>query len=208
MIHLIAFIASLLAGFATNAQSKWVFEQYNYIEQSSASLVPMVHFEAKNNWYAELRYNYEDLQTISIFGGKTFSGGNSLEYALTPMAGYSAGNFTGVSFGINTELEWDKFYLSAQSQYSMATQKKASSFFFNWSELGYSITNHLFSGVAMQYTKAKDLNQFEPGFLAGLSFKNISFPFYVFSPFAPGRYFILGLNYEYNLKKKNSNRTL
>lgn len=205
MMQALAVISSLLFCVTANTQSKWVYEQYNYIQRSSSAFVPMVHFETKNSWYTELRYNYEDAQTASLFAGKTFTGGRSLEYTVTPMAGYSAGRFTGLSFAINTEVEWNKFYVCAQSQYSIGTQKDVADFFFNWSELGYTISRHLFGGVAMQYTRGNELNAFEPGFLAGLSFKNISFPFYVFSPFASGRYFVLGLNYEYNFKKKTNN---
>jgi hypothetical protein len=204
MVVVLVFISSLLACINAGAQSKWVYEQYNYIKQPDAAVfVPMVHFETNDNWYAELRYNYEDVKTLSLFAGKTLTGGETFEYTVTPMAGYSAGIFTGVSLAVNAEAAWKKFYISAQSQYSIATRKNATDFFFNWSELGYAVSDRLFTGVAMQYTRQEDQADFEPGFLAGLSFKNISFPFYVFSPFRPDRYFVLGMNYEYTLKKKN-----
>jgi hypothetical protein len=54
----------------------------------------------------------------------------------------------------------------------------------------------------MQYTRQIDNNSFEPGFVAGLEIKNFSFPVYVFSPFRSGCYFVVGISYEYNLKKK------
>jgi hypothetical protein len=202
MAVILAFIVSVVTC-TVQAQSKWVFENYNYIRQPDAAVfVPMIHFETGNNWYTELRYNYEDARTLSVFAGKTLAGGKDLQFAVTPMAGYSTGRFTGVSFAANTDLEWKNFYLSAQSQYSMATIKTAANFFFNWSELGYAVSEHFFTGVAVQYTMQEDINDFEPGLLAGFNFKNVSFPIYVFSPFRKGCYFILGLNYEYSLKKK------
>jgi hypothetical protein len=185
------------------SQSKWVFEQYNYIRQPDASaFVPMVHFQTKNNWYGELRYNYEDAQTLSLFGGKTLTGGKSLTWSITPMAGYSTGKFTGVSAGINNEIEWKDFYFSAQSQYSMATKKDIANFFFNWSEAGYSFSDYFYSGIAMQFTRQKQKGYLEPGIVSGLCFRNFSLPFYVFNPLRNDCYFVLGLNYEYNLKKK------
>lgn len=201
---LVIFLLSMIAPDAP-AQSKWVFENYNYIQQKDAAVfVPMLHFETKNNWYAEVRYNYEDVKTASLFGGKMFSGGRSLSYTLTPMIGFSVGNFTGVSLGTNVDLEWKNFFLTAQSQFSKATKNLSTDFFFNWSELGYSIGDHLFAGVAIQYTAEPGAQYFEPGLLAGFSFKNVSIPFYVFSPFAKDRYFVLGLNVEYNLKKRKN----
>lgn len=203
---MVVVLTILLSLFCWNAeaQSKWGFEHYNYIRQPDAAIfVPMLHLETGSKWYGEVRYNYEDANTVSLFAGKTITGGNSLEYTMTPMAGYSAGRFTGVSIAANMDLEWKSFYFSAQSQYSIATRKTAADFLFNWSELGYAISDHFYTGLAVQYTLQEGINDLEPGLLAGLSFRNISFPLYIFSPFRPGCYFILGLNYEYSLKKKN-----
>jgi hypothetical protein len=199
-----AMLLFLAVSFSLSAQSKLGFEHYNYIRQSdNAVFVPMFHLQTKNNWYTELRYNYEDAETVSLFAGKTIEGGNKITYTLTPMAGFSIGLFTGVSAGINTEAEWGSFYLSAQSQYSIATKKDISSFFFNWSELGYSISDHVFAGVAMQYTHQEKEGFFEPGLVAGINLKKVSFPIYLFNPFNRSYYFIIGLNYEYNLSRKN-----
>jgi hypothetical protein len=186
-----------------SAQAKAGIEQYSYIgTQSAGAIVPSLHFQSPGNWYAELRYNYEDAQTISLYGGKIIEGGNDLEYSITPMIGFSAGLFTGISFATNAEAEWKNFYLSSQTQYSMAVKENCENFFFSWSELGYNVSRHFFAGLAMQYTGQKGIHDFEPGFVAGVTLKNFSFPFYIFSPFDSGRYFVLGVNYEYNFKKK------
>jgi hypothetical protein len=186
-----------------SAQSKMVFENYNYWgHQTPAIFVPMIHIETKNNWYAEMRYNYEEAETISIYAGKTFGGDNALHYHITPMAGFSAGRFTGVSFATNAEVNWKKIYFSSQSQYSRSFKKEIPDFFFSWSEAGYNVFRIFFAGLAVQYTRQQGVNDIQPGFVAGLNFKNISIPFYLFSPFQPGRYIVLGFNYEYNLKKK------
>jgi len=202
-VSAIGLLVAVLITVNARSQSKWVFEQYNYIRQPEASaFVPMVHFQTRNNWYGELRYNYEDAQTLSFFGGKTVNGGKSLTWSFTPIAGYSTGKFTGVSAGINNEAEWKDFYFSAQSQYSMATKKDKANFFFNWSEAGYSFSDFFYSGIAMQYTWQQQKGFLEPGIVNGLCFRNLSFPFYVFNPLKGDCYFVLGLNYEYNLKKK------
>lgn len=190
-----------------SAQSKLGFEQYNYIRQPEESaFVPMMHFQTKNNWYAELRYNYEDLQTVSLFAGKTFSGGNAFEYSLIPMIGYSVGRFSGVSFATTTEASWKNFFIWGQTQYSIGNKKSTPDFFFNWSELGYNVSDYFFAGLAMQYTSQEGEQYFDPGFVAGLNWKNVSAPFYVFSPFKKSYYFVLGLNYEYNPEKKNKSK--
>jgi hypothetical protein len=185
------------------AQWKAGIEQYKYIGvQSTGLIVPTIHLQSSNKWYAELRYNYEDVQTLSLYAGKTFTGGSGLDYNITPMVGFSIGKFTGVSIATKAETEWKNFYLSSETQYSIAIKNNAKNFFFSWSELGYNISSNFFGGLAMQYTRQEGISNFEPGLVAGISIKNISFPFYAFSPFRPGGYFVIGLNYEYNLKNK------
>jgi hypothetical protein len=186
-----------------SAQSKMGFENYNYLGQGSdGAIVPMVSFETKNNWHAEIRYNYDEVNTISFYAGKTFSGGKDFAFSITPMAGFAAGDFTGYSLATNIDLEWKNFYASTQSQYSIGAGKEMGSFFFNWSELGYTISKNLFAGLAIQYTLEKGENIKEPGLMAGLSFGNLSLPVYVFQPFGNERYWVVGLTYELNLTRK------
>jgi hypothetical protein len=204
MTLFLLFLSLLMTSINCLAQSKLGFENYHYLGQPGAALVvPIIHFETKNKGYAELRYNYEDMQTLSLYGGKTFSTGKDLHFSITPMVGLSTGKFTGASVAANAELEWKNFYGSSQTQYSMGLKKGMTNFFFSWSELGYNISRYFFTGVAMQFTRKKAQEDIEPGFLAGFNFKSFSFPFYVFSPFRPRGYFVLGLNYEYNWIKKN-----
>jgi hypothetical protein len=162
----------------------------------------MIHIETKSNWYAEMRYNYEEAETISIYGGKTLGNDGEFHYHITPMAGLSAGRFTGASFAANAEVDWNFFYFSSQSQFSKALKKDNVDFFFSWSEIGYNISTNVFAGLSMQYTRQLGKDEAEPGFMAGINFKNVSVPFYVFNPFNSGCYFVLGLNYEYNLKRR------
>ena len=186
-----------------SAQSKWIFENYHYWGQPNATtIVPVISFETKSNLHAELRYNYEEIQTVSLFGGRAFHAGNTFKISVTPLAGISLGKFQGISGGVNADLNWKGLYLSSQSQYSRTTIKEAKSFFFTWSEMGYTIKNKFFGGVALQYTLADKVKEMSHGFLAGINFKNVSIPFYVFNPSRKNMYFVAGFNYELQLKKK------
>ena len=188
-----------------NASAQWTgeIEAYKYIGTGAeGSFQPLAHISTSNNWYGEIRYNYEDARTFSLYAGKTFSGGKVVEYSITPMAGYSTGAFTGLSLAVNTEAEWKAFYFSSQSQYSISTKTKEDNFLFSWSELGYSITDNFFTGFTAQYTRTICQTYLEPGIVMGVRFKNVEIPFYVFKPFRRERYFVLGLSYEFNLGKK------
>jgi hypothetical protein len=197
-------ISSTLIQYNLPAQSDWLLETYYYSGKPLSGIVSMLHVETKKGWYTEIRYNYEDVKTISLFTGKTFRGGTDIQYSVTPLLGYSLGTFNGISLGVNAEAAWKDFFVSTQSQYSRSVKDKSENFFFTWSEAGYNICPNFYAGFAIQYTKLTDQSDVDPGFLAGLNYKNISFPCYIFSPFERDRYFVLGLNYEFCLKKKKS----
>lgn len=183
-------------------QSKGAVENYNFLNQGEKNVwMPVVHYETKKGMYAELRYNYEDVKTFSVFGGKVISGKNKA-FSVIPMLGYSVGQFTGISVAAHAEAELNNFFLSSETQYSIGTKKGQSNFLFNWSEIGYTISPNLFAGLSFQYTLQDGTGDPEPGLMAGLSFKNFSIPLYVFNPFKKDQYIVLGLNYEYQLKKR------
>lgn len=200
--HLNALIILSLVCHTGYAQAKGGVENYNFWSQGEKHVwVPVVHYETKKGIYAELRYNYEDVKTLSIFGGKIISGKSSV-FSITPMFGFSVGQFSGISVAVNAEAELNNFFFSSETQYSISTKKEGSNFLFNWSEVGYSVSSNLFAGLSLQYTLQEEAGVVEPGLMAGLSFKNFSFPVYVFNPFKKDQYIVLGLNYEYQLKKK------
>ncbi len=196
---LLAWVCSV--GFA---QAKSGVENYNQLNRECEYLwMPIAHYQSAKGLYAELRYNYEDSKTFSFFGGRTFVANKAIDFSLTPMIGLSVGNFKGLSLAANTDIEWKNWYLSSQMQYSLSLSDKFANFYFCWSEAGYNISENFYTGLAVQYTRQEGDNDFQPGFLAGVSFGNVSVPLYVFSPFRPGQYIILGINYEYQLKKRN-----
>jgi hypothetical protein len=181
------------------SQAKSGVENYSLLSRGENYVwMPVIHYQSKKGIYAELRYNYEDLNTVSVYGGKTFAGGKTLQFSVTPMVGFAVGQFNGVSIATNTEVEWRSIYLSSQTQYSIATQVGEPDFFFTWSELGYNISRHLYGGFAIQYTKQQAFSDTEPGIVLGFNFRNFSIPVYAFSPLSSNPNFIIGLNYVFN----------
>lgn len=183
-------------------QPKLGIEHYQYWSAiSKTSMVPVVNFTTKKKGYAECRYNYEEVNSFSVFGGKIIEGGKDFQYRFIPMLGISAGDFAGVSVATKTDIEWKRFFLSAEMQYSASFQNKRSNFIFNWSELGYGVSDFFFCGVSMQYLLTDKSGNVEPGLMAGVNYKKITFPLYLFSPFKSSRYFVLGVNYAFTINQ-------
>ena len=182
-----------------NAQSKGGIEQYSYLNNSGVSAVmPIIHFETRNGWHSEARYNYEELKTFSLYFGKTFSSNGVVSCTATPMAGFLVGNLKGISTAVNIDFECGNFFLSSQPQFVVAMDKINANFFYNWAESGYNIRKWLYAGVTLQHTIAGSGNQIEPGVTLGFNVKKFSFPVYFFNPGREDKYFILGVNWEWD----------
>ena len=139
-------------------------------------------FTADNNWHFEARYNYENLDTGSLWFGYDFNFGKKLKLALTPMLGGVMGQTTGIAPGLETTLTYKKISFYAASEYVFNTTKASGSFFYSWPQLTYSIKWFRIGAVA-QHTKAyhTSLNT-QRGFLVGVSIKKMEFTTYVFDP--------------------------
>ncbi|HMI79187.1 MAG TPA: hypothetical protein VK484_10345 [Ferruginibacter sp.] len=182
-----------------DAQAKSGIENYSSFSRNEGFIwMPVVHHTGKKGMYTEMRYNYEDLRTASVYIGKNFSKEAAVSYVFTPMLGVVMGNFNGGSLALKTELEYKDLFLSMESQYTVSKDGTENNFFFNWSELGYQPLKWFYTGITFQGTKSyKTKFIAEQGFFAGFVIKNFSIPVYVFNPFHPGKNFIVGVNVEW-----------
>jgi len=208
MRNLLIILVFLFSLYNVRSQSKISLEQYSFMGAGQTSLLaPVAHYETRQKWYAEARYNYEDINTVSLYAGRTFSKENDFSWSFTPMIGGMAGKLTGGSFGLNAELSFRKFNLSSQAQYSVSAGTKYDNFFYNWSEFWYQPRDWIYTGIALQHTRIYATNSLvDPGVLVGFSYNQWSFPFYSFNPFADERYFVVGINWEWNHDKNKKKK--
>ncbi len=183
-------------------------DAFMYAGTGAPTLIsPVIHYETASHWYAEARYNYEDINTLSLYAGHVFAKENNFSYSFTPMIGLLTGRLKGGAIGLNSELSYKKFSFSSQAQYILSSSSKEDNFFYNWSELLYQPADWIFTGVAVQHTKPYATNPFQdPGVVLGFSYNNWSFPLYSFNSFTNDRYFVLGINWEMQLSKKKTKK--
>ena len=196
----ITILMLMLSLYSAKAQSKVILEQYSFMGPNQPGLLaPVAHYQTKQKWYAEARYNYEDINTVSLYAGKTFSAQHNFSWSFTPMIGGMAGKMQGGSFGLNSELSYHRFNFSSQAQYSVSASTRYDNFFYNWSELWYQPVDWIYTGVALQHTRMyATTTLIDPGVLLGFTYGQWSFPLYSFNPFADQRYFVVGINWEWN----------
>jgi hypothetical protein len=139
---------------------------------------------ADHNWlHLEARYNYENLDTGSVWVGYNFSGGEKLAWEFTPMLGGVFGHTTGIAPGYHGSLTWWKLELYSEGEYVFDTGSTSDSFLYNWSELTLAPVEWFRFGMVTQRTRLyKTDREIQRGLLAAFSFKKVSLAGYVFNP--------------------------
>ena len=64
---------------------------------SPARLTPILYAD-RGALHLEARYDYEDLDTLSVFAGRTFEAEGEVEVALIPMLGATFGDTRGIAW--------------------------------------------------------------------------------------------------------------
>jgi len=187
-------------GSADAAAHPWEFSfsTYTYIVPNDQSYLSPT-LTADREWlHLEARYNYENQETGSLWIGYNLSVGQKLVLDATPMIGGVFGNTTGIAPGYEVSLTYKRFELSTQGEYVYDTKNRAGSFFYNWNELTYSLTDWFRAGLVSQRTRAyhTDLDV-QRGLLVGVSYKKVDFTTYIFNAGWTDPTVVLGLGFKF-----------
>jgi len=154
---------------------------YGYIVPESRDYVNPNLSVDRGRLHLEARYNYEALDSGSLWVGYNFHTGENLVFEITPMVGGVFGHLSGVAPGCNFSLSYKRFSFSSQSEL-VFDASDSEHFFYTWTELTYSPWEWLRAGVVIQRTRAykSDLDV-QRGFLVGVTYKRADFAAYVFN---------------------------
>jgi hypothetical protein len=133
--------------------------------------------------HLEARYNYEALDTGSLFAGWTFAGGDKLTYELTPMLGAVFGDTQGIAPGFEAGLAYGitDFYIEAEYLYDFDNHED--SYTYAWSEFGLTPLDWLRFGLVGQRTRVyRSDRDIQRGGFAQLMFGQVTLGLYVFNP--------------------------
>jgi hypothetical protein len=162
----------------------WSFSAsaYGYLVPDSRDYINP-NFTADHGWlHLEARYNYEALETGSLWVGYNFSTGETLTFEIAPMLGGVFGELTGVAPGYSLALGYKRFALSSQGEYFFQTGDSSGNFFYTWSELTYSPLDWFRVGLAVQRTKLYQTDlDIQRGLMVGFTYKQVDLAAYVFN---------------------------
>jgi hypothetical protein len=169
----------MLAGFSSWAQEEakkpWSFRADGnfYFLPDEFIFLPVIAAD-KDHLHLEMRYNYEDLNTLSTWVGYNFYGGKKLEYFITPMLGAVVGNSNGIAPGLETTLTLGGVEFYSESEYFIDFQDSENQFIYTWADLTYSPLDWLWTGISAQRTRLYETDlDIQRGLMLGGGFKNL-----------------------------------
>ena len=161
--------------FATAAYIYLVPDDRNYAQPTVTADRDWLHLEA--------RFNYEDLDTGSVWAGYNFGGGSTVAWELTPMLGGVFGNVAAMAPGYKGSVSWKRLEFSSEGEYVFGDRDEDERFFYNWSELAVAPLDWWRIGMVTQRTRAYAADRdTQRGLLVGFTFKNVDSTLYLFNP--------------------------
>ena len=181
----------------------WEFSAslYTYfIPDSHEYLQPTI--TADRDWlHLELRYNYEDQNTASVWAGYNFAGtlfDEKVEWELTPMIGGVFGDTSGVAPGYNATINWWKLELYSEGEYVFDCGGNSDNhYFYNWSEFTIYPAEWFRVGIVTQRTRAYESDRdIQRGLLVGVTWKQFDVAGYLVNP-DDDPIFMLGVSFDF-----------
>ncbi|MFB6454892.1 hypothetical protein ACE38W_06440 [Chitinophaga sp. Hz27] len=174
------------------ADSSWSFSVSGSVTVTPhTDVILSPGFSADHNWlHLETRYNYEDIRTVSFFGGYWLGAGNKLRLDAAPMLGFVMGQTNAFAPALEFTLTYWKLNFYAEQELIINYTGKEESYLYSWNELTYEVTRNLYLGISGQHTRlyhtAVDIQK---GPMVKYLFGRFTGTLYAFNPFSSDNVF-------------------
>jgi len=171
---------------------------YDYIFPHEKDVLSPILYADWKSVHAEVRYNYEDLHTASVFGGCRFETGEKLVVGATPVLGIVFGNTSGLAPGLLLDLAYGKFDFYSESEYVIDFSGSENNFFYTWTELAITPLENLRTGISANRTRLYQSElDVQKGIFAQYTFQKATAGFHYFNPFTDDYYFVTSISYAF-----------
>jgi hypothetical protein len=153
-----AAVAATTTALAADDDRAWEFgiTAYPTFVRGGENYTSVIAVADRGALHLEARYNYESVGARSAFVGWTFSGGDAVTWELTPLAGGAWGDTRAFVPGFEAGVAWKQLDLYVEAEYVRDSGSRDDSYFYAWTELGFSPVEWLRLGIAGQRTRAYD----------------------------------------------------
>lgn len=156
---------------------------YTYLLPDDGNYAQPTFAADRDRLHLEARFNYEALDTGSVWVGYSWTGGTDVAWEITPMLGGVFGDLSGVAPGYSGSVSWWKLDMYSEGELVVDMSESEESFLYNWSEVAIAPLEWLRTGIVTQRTRAyKSDREIQRGLLAGVAFGNLEATTYVFNP--------------------------
>jgi hypothetical protein len=180
-------------------QSKWSYNlsAYFYWISGGNNFIQLSGTAERNSLHLEPRYNYEDLNTGSLFAGWKFETGRNFQVGATPMIGLVFGKINGFAPGLELELSYKIFDFYSETEYYIDYSQNSNNFLYTWDEFAVTL-NHLRFGISAQRTRVYETGlDVQRGPFAEYSFWKLTAGGYYFNPFSSSQLGIITLKMDF-----------
>lgn len=185
---------------ADTATGDWLFSAsvYYFILPDENNTATLLGYADYRSIHLEARYNYEDVQTASVFGGYRLEAGNQLVFGATPMAGIIFGSTNGIAPGLLLDLSWKIFDFYAESEYVFDFSDSDYNYFYAWTEMGVTPFENFRTGIAMDRTRLYRTGlELQKGIFAQYAFWKLTAGVHYFNPLTADDFGIVTLAVEF-----------
>jgi len=183
-----------------SSRSKWSFSTsgYYYFIPEDENTFTLIGYADYKKLHLESRYNYEDVNTVSVLGGWRLETGKQFIFGATPMLGFAFGNTNGFIPALELDATYKIFDFYSESEYLVDFSGNKNNFFYIWSELAISPVNALRTGISIQRTRLYQTElDTQRGIFAEYSFWKLTAGLYYFNPFSNKNFVIASLSVDF-----------
>ena len=156
---------------------------YYYVPKDQSNYLSAIATANRDALHLEARYNYEALDSGSLFAGWKFAGGDALTWELTPILGAVFGAKQGIAPGFEASVAYGMVDFYIEAEYVRDLEVQADSFTYAWSELGVSPLAWLRVGIVGQRTRVYQSDRdIQRGGFAQFTIGKLTLGTYVFNP--------------------------
>jgi hypothetical protein len=183
-----------------STSSKWSFSAWAevFILPDEQDYFNPTFYARTKTLHLEGRYNYEDLNTVSLWVGRRFLFGDAVNFVVVPMGGVVLGNTNGLAPGLEMEIIYKKldFYTEAEQVFDFNSNEN--NFFYAYSELALRPIKPIRFGMTFQRTRLfESERELSQGGLFEYYYKKFRAGAFYFNPFADDQYWLASVSVDF-----------
>lgn len=160
--------------------------------------LPIISYST-NTFHIEARYNYEDFNTVALWGGPTWMWENDVSFQITPIFGGVYGDTKGVGAGVEASADWRSVSFYSEWEFVFDLEDSNGNFAYVWSELSIIPIDWFEAGLIVQRTRIihEDLDVSAGAFVGGIV-GDLEIRTHVLDVWSDNLYWILSASYSFH----------